>query len=176
MFDIGFLEILIILIITLLVIGPERMPEVARKIGSFTGKMRRFVNQMKEDSPLQDTVREVQDAMNLEEEKRHIEDIGKDLETGLGQTSSDMDMDFEEFNRPFGGDSTQNGSSQFNKAPSQPQMPAAEDKAKSADVAPSTNSTTPATDETPAVNENSVPETAAPSKSEPATQSETQKS
>ena len=49
MFDIGFLEIMVILIIALLVIGPERMPELARKIGSFMGRMRRFINSVKED-------------------------------------------------------------------------------------------------------------------------------
>ena len=46
MFDIGFLEILVILIIALMVIGPARMPEVARKIGAFTGKTKRFINSM----------------------------------------------------------------------------------------------------------------------------------
>jgi len=44
MFDIGFLEIIVILVITLMVIGPERMPEVARKMGQFIGKTRRFIN------------------------------------------------------------------------------------------------------------------------------------
>lgn len=120
MFDIGFLEILVILIIALLVIGPERMPEVARKLGSFMGKTRNFINQMKQDSPLQDTVREVKDAMNLEEEKKHIDNIGKELEQGLN--FNDVELDMDEFQRPFGGDANQQ-SSQFNKAPAQPNLP-----------------------------------------------------
>ena len=122
MFDIGFLEILVILIIALLVIGPERMPEVARKLGSFMGKTRRFINQMKDDSPLKDTVQEVQDAMNLEEEKHRIDNIGKELEQGLN--FNEMELDVDEFQRPFGGDVNQsNGGHQYNKAPAQPAAP-----------------------------------------------------
>jgi len=123
MFDIGFLELLVILVIALLVIGPERMPEVARKIGQFMGKMRRFVNSMKEEGQVQDTLREIKDSMNLEEEKRQIDNIGKELEQGLNYN----DMNLDDFQRPFGGDLTPTeGSSghQFNKAPAQPQIPA----------------------------------------------------
>jgi len=126
MFDIGFLEILVIMIIALLVIGPERMPEVARKIGALMGKMKRFVNTMKEDSPLQETMQEVKTAMNFEEEKKRVEGIGKELEQGLNFDDSSLDMD--EFQRPnFGGDGSSNqasaGGSQFNRAPSQPKLP-----------------------------------------------------
>ena len=124
MFDIGFLEILVILIIALLVIGPDRMPEVARKLGSFMGKTRRFINQMKDDSPLKETVQEVHNAMNLEEEKRHIDNIGKELEEGLN--FNQMEIDADEFQRPFGGDVNQSGGHQFNKAPSQPEAPKTE--------------------------------------------------
>ena len=128
MFDIGFLEIMVILIIALLVIGPERMPEVARKLGKFMGKMRNFINQMKEDSPLKDTVQEVRDAMDLEEQKKNISNISKELEHGLNFDDSGLDLD--ELQRPFGGDTNQPSSSQFNKAPSQPNLPQADQSAE----------------------------------------------
>lgn len=118
MFDIGFLELLVILVIALLVIGPERMPELARKIGQFMGKMRRFVNSMKEDSQVQETIREIHDSINLEEEKKQFDSMGSELEkemNGLG------DINMDDFQRPFGGDVNQ-GSSQFNRAPTQPQV------------------------------------------------------
>lgn len=118
MFDIGFLEIFVVLIIALLVIGPQRMPEVARKLGSFMGKTRNFINQMKQDSPLQETVNEVKDAMNLEEQKQQMTNIHKELEQGLN--FNDTGIDLEDFQRPFGGDVAETSNNQFNKATPQP--------------------------------------------------------
>ena len=43
MFDVGFWEILLILVLALVIIGPERLPSAARKAGFFVGKARRFV-------------------------------------------------------------------------------------------------------------------------------------
>jgi sec-independent protein translocase protein TatB len=49
MFDIGFWEIIFILVITLLVVGPERLPKIARTAGLWVGKMRSFVASVKAD-------------------------------------------------------------------------------------------------------------------------------
>jgi len=47
MFDIGFLELVIILVLSLLVLGPERLPKAARTVGYWFGKARRYVEGMK---------------------------------------------------------------------------------------------------------------------------------
>ena len=49
MFDIGFWEIALIGVVGLVVIGPERLPAVARTLGTWVGKTRRFINQVKTD-------------------------------------------------------------------------------------------------------------------------------
>lgn len=49
MFDVSFSELLVIAIIALLVIGPEKLPKVARTIGALTGRMQRYVGQVKEE-------------------------------------------------------------------------------------------------------------------------------
>ena len=49
MFDFGFWEIAIIGIITLIVVGPERMPSLARKAGVYAGKLNKFVKKIKFD-------------------------------------------------------------------------------------------------------------------------------
>ena len=49
MFDAGFWEFLLIGIVALLVVGPERLPGLARKAGYWIGRARRFVNTVKAD-------------------------------------------------------------------------------------------------------------------------------
>ena len=49
MFDIGFSELFIIMVVGLLVIGPERLPKVARTVGALFGRLQRYVNDVKAD-------------------------------------------------------------------------------------------------------------------------------
>ena len=49
MFDVSFSELMVIAVIALLVIGPEKFPKVARTIGALTGRMQRYVGQVKEE-------------------------------------------------------------------------------------------------------------------------------
>lgn len=49
MFDFGLWEIAIIGIITLIVVGPEKMPALARKAGLYAGKLKKFISKIKND-------------------------------------------------------------------------------------------------------------------------------
>lgn len=49
MFDIGFIEIIIISLVALIVVGPERLPAVARTLGHLLGRARGYVNGIKTD-------------------------------------------------------------------------------------------------------------------------------
>jgi sec-independent protein translocase protein TatB len=49
MFDIGFSELMVIGVVALIVIGPERLPKVARTLGHLFGRMQRYVNDVKAD-------------------------------------------------------------------------------------------------------------------------------
>src|SRR5215204_2285495 len=49
MFDIGFSELFVIGIVALVVIGPERLPKVARTAGHLFGRLQRYVTQVKSD-------------------------------------------------------------------------------------------------------------------------------
>lgn len=49
MFDIGFSELLVIGVVALIVIGPERLPRLARTIGNLMGRMQRYVADVKAD-------------------------------------------------------------------------------------------------------------------------------
>lgn len=49
MFDIGFWELTMIAVVALLVIGPDKLPDVARTAGKWVGRARRFVTDVKAD-------------------------------------------------------------------------------------------------------------------------------
>lgn len=49
MFDISFTEIMVIAVVALIVVGPERLPRVARTLGHLLGRVRRYVGDVKND-------------------------------------------------------------------------------------------------------------------------------
>lgn len=49
MFDIGFTEIVVIGVVALIVVGPERLPRVARTAGALLGRLQRYVSDVKAD-------------------------------------------------------------------------------------------------------------------------------
>jgi sec-independent protein translocase protein TatB len=49
MFDIGFLELIVVGIVALIVVGPERLPRVARTVGLLLGRLQRYVGDVKAD-------------------------------------------------------------------------------------------------------------------------------
>lgn len=49
MFDVGFSELLVIGIVALIVIGPEKLPAVARTVGHLLGRAQRYVSDVKSD-------------------------------------------------------------------------------------------------------------------------------
>ena len=49
MFDIGFSELMLVAVVALVVIGPERLPAVARTVGHLFGRLQRYVNDVKAD-------------------------------------------------------------------------------------------------------------------------------
>jgi sec-independent protein translocase protein TatB len=88
MFDIGFTELLIVAIVALIVIGPERLPRVARTAGHLFGRMQRYVNDVKAD---------ISREMELDELKKlrtSMEDTARSFEQsvqqGLNETESEL--------------------------------------------------------------------------------------
>jgi sec-independent protein translocase protein TatB len=49
MFDFSFAELVVVMVVALIVIGPERLPKVARTLGHLWGRAQRYVNGVKAD-------------------------------------------------------------------------------------------------------------------------------
>lgn len=95
MFGIGFTEIMVILLVALVVIGPERLPQVARTIGSYWGRAQRYVNKVKRDvneSIELDALRKMESQARGEAEalQRSIRQTVDDIEVDLRQTGNQV--------------------------------------------------------------------------------------
>ncbi|MCP4701100.1 MAG: twin-arginine translocase subunit TatB [Gammaproteobacteria bacterium] len=67
MFDIGSWELLVIAVVLLLVVGPDKLPGIARTAGHWFGQVRGFVSKMKADIEGEMHLHEVQEAMKQNE-------------------------------------------------------------------------------------------------------------
>jgi len=89
MFDIGFLELVIIGIVGLVVIGPERLPGVARSVGKWVGRTRRFISNVKSDIDRELRDEELRQALdrdaNLDEIKNIINDTRYKIEDEVAE-------------------------------------------------------------------------------------------
>lgn len=75
MFDIGFFEIVFIFVITLLVVGPERLPRIAKTAGLWVGKMRGFVSSVKADIDQELAAEELTKALAKQSGVSEIEEL-----------------------------------------------------------------------------------------------------
>lgn len=88
MFDIGFSELLVIAVVALIVIGPERLPKVARTAGHLFGRLQRYVNDVKADIAREMELDELKKLRtSMEETARSFE---QSVENGLRETESEL--------------------------------------------------------------------------------------
>ena len=86
MFDIGFSEILIVATLTLIIMGPKRLPETVKTITLWLGRIRNFVNSAKVEIENEVGIDEIKKQLHnekimneIEKSKRELNSISKDL-------------------------------------------------------------------------------------------------
>lgn len=100
MIDLGISKIALIGAIALIVIGPDKLPRVARTIGALLGKARRYVADVKD---------EVSRTMDLEELKKMrdtVESAARDVETSVQTTASEFESSWGEATSSLTSDSS----------------------------------------------------------------------
>lgn len=95
MFDVGFSELIVIAIVALIVIGPERLPKVARTAGHLLGRLQRYVNDVKSDINREmqlDELKKLQAEMqeSAHSLKRSVSDEMRAVENAVGETAQSV--------------------------------------------------------------------------------------
>jgi len=84
MFDVSFSELMLIGVIALIVIGPERLPKVARTVGHLLGRAQRYVNEVKSDIQKEMDLKEIGDI------KHQMEDAARSVQSSMTSSVDDL--------------------------------------------------------------------------------------
>lgn len=84
MFDIGFWELVLISVVGLVVLGPERLPVAIRSISKFVGQAKSMANSVKDELSHELKVQELQENLR-KAEKMGMEDLSPDLKASVDE-------------------------------------------------------------------------------------------
>ena len=139
MFDIGFSELLVIGVVALVVIGPEKLPRLARTLGHLAGKLQRYVSDVKADINREielEDLKKMRDSM-----QQAATDFQGNFTSEVNKTEAELKKVTEDFSKTTDEISQSLNAGQSGEAVSPPPQEAFESSSPSA---------TPATPELPA--------------------------
>ncbi len=94
MFDVNFSEMMVIAVVALIVVGPERLPKVARTIGHLWGRAQRYVNSVKSDISRDMSIEEFRQV------QQEIQQAASNLEQSIQQTGQTVSQQVQELDSP----------------------------------------------------------------------------
>ena len=97
MFDIGFSELLVIGVVALIVIGPEKLPRMARTVGVLAGRLQRYVADVKADINREielEELRKMRDSM-----QQAASDFQSSVQTEINKTETELNQSVEDLNK-----------------------------------------------------------------------------
>ena len=117
MFDFSVPELMVIMVVALVVIGPERLPKVARTLGHLWGRAQRYVNGVKADIERDMAVEEFRQL------QQKVQTEAAEIEKSVSQTAQTLDQQVQQINeavaRPL---SSTNDKQQESQAPADNQL------------------------------------------------------
>ena len=95
MFDIGFSELLVIGVVALIVIGPQKLPRVARTVGHLVSRLQRYVADVKADINREielEELRKMRDSMHqaASEMQKAASDVQSSVDSELSKTADEL--------------------------------------------------------------------------------------
>lgn len=102
MFEIGFWELALIGIVAMIVVGPERLPGLARTAGLWLGKARRMVADVKAEVDRELHLEEIKQSLREQGHLTEINDIKKELTNRVKAIEDDLQAEFDDPGPPPG--------------------------------------------------------------------------
>jgi sec-independent protein translocase protein TatB len=93
MFDIGFLELLVIALITLVVMGPERLPEAIRAISLWIGRLKQIWAKTRQKIENEVGMDDIRHQLHNEEVLRDLGEQKEQLEQSIAQPDKEPTND-----------------------------------------------------------------------------------
>ncbi len=90
MFDVGFWEFALIGVIALIIVGPERMPGIARTAGRYVGKAKRFIAKIQDDVSEELEVDNLKEQLNTMDKDANIVEILDEAKDTVNDIKSDV--------------------------------------------------------------------------------------
>ena len=91
MFDVGFWEFALIGVIALIIVGPERMPGIARTAGKYAGKAKRFIAKIQDDVGEELEVDKLKEQLNAMDKDANIVEILDETKQTISDIKTDVD-------------------------------------------------------------------------------------
>jgi sec-independent protein translocase protein TatB len=91
MFGVSFSELMVILVVALIVVGPERLPKVARTLGMLWGRAQRYINGVKADLARDMAAEEIrQMRLKIQQEAEQLQRATLDTVNTLNQQAREL--------------------------------------------------------------------------------------
>jgi Tat protein translocase TatB subunit len=90
MFGIGGWELVVILILGLIVLGPTKLPEIAKSLGKGLASLRRSVDQVKQDIDIKGLTEEISEEVGLDELKQSV-DVRSEIRKAISELEEPLD-------------------------------------------------------------------------------------
>lgn len=95
MFDIGFLELIIVAVLALLILGPERLPKAAQTLGRWVGKARRMASTFSQEIDRQLEIETLREQLKEQGKSININDDARKIHETVSQALAESSLDSE---------------------------------------------------------------------------------
>jgi Tat protein translocase TatB subunit len=113
MFDIGMPEMIMIFIVALLVVGPKKLPEIAKALGKGLGELKRSFQDVKDtvQEEFEESTSEIRDAVTdvKKQIQAEAEDSGKAIQKTMEDVKEQIDQETGDLNKAIDGSQDEAG-------------------------------------------------------------------